>query len=193
MAARMPRRRRWYLAAAALALLVAGGVASYGSVYQPLVVGSISGLDGDQLDRNDRMVIRYHDGTLTHGLLALRNDGRWPVRVERVGEPPGPQSQGLVELRPESNVLNPPNANAYAGPPFEPFTLRPGEVRAVAVGLWLDHCEFHPVGAHVTVTEVRVRFRAFGMARTAAVRLSDGGWTVRVDQAATCPRPPAAP
>jgi hypothetical protein len=172
------------LAVVLLGVVAAGGVASSASVRRPLVHGSV----GDTTDEAP-----YEDRTLVHRLLSLRNEGRFDVRVERVGAAPevDPESawHGLVAVRPDQNVLNPPNVHARSGPPFQPFTLAPGEERTVAVALWLDNCEHNAPGSSMAVTEVPVRFRALGLTRTTEISLSTP-WGVTVPRSYECPRPP---
>jgi hypothetical protein len=190
-------RRRWTaLAALGLVLALGAGGTAYATAYRPLAYGAMSGVEGAELVEDEwadepRYVLPYRDRQVTRALLSLRNDGRWAVRVERVGTPLGTPRfwRGLLDVRPDRNGLNPPNEYAYADSPFEPFTLEPGEERTVAVALWTDNCEHSVPGSEMTVSGVPVRFRAFGMARTQYVPL-ETPWSVVAPR--RCPRPPAA-
>lgn len=186
-------RRRLLLGAVAIGLVAVGSATAYTSTYQPLEHGGGSGFPGARLtgsfaDEDERWVLPYRDRTLVRALVSIRNRGRWPVRVERVGEPHDAPWHGLMDFRPDKNVLHPPNVYGGDGPAFTPFTLRPDEERAVSVGLWLDHCEHNGVDVSMTFPEVPVRYRAFGMAHTTWLPLSSP-WEVHYAKASQCPRP----
>lgn len=186
-------RRRLLLGVLAAGLVAAGSATAYTSNYQPLEHGSAGGFPGARTvgsfaDGDERWVMTYRDRTLVRALVSIRNSGRWPVRVERVGEAHGADWHGLVDFRPDKNVLHPPNVYGGQGDAFTPFTLRPGEERAVSVALWLDHCERNGVGGSMTFPEVPVRYRALGMAHRTWLPLREP-WEVHYAKAAQCPRP----
>jgi hypothetical protein len=187
----MGMRRRVLLCAAAFAVVAAGCATTYAATYDPIEHGNGGGFLGARTagsGDDERSVVTYRDRTMVHGLMSLSNDGRWPVRVERVGESHDAYWHGLLDFRPDENVLHPPNVYGGPGPAFTPFTLRPGEERAVSVAMWLDNCEHNGVGGSMSFPEVAVRYRAFGMTHTTWVRLPTP-WEVRYATASQCPRP----
>ncbi|HWL35380.1 MAG TPA: hypothetical protein VNQ77_04240 [Frankiaceae bacterium] len=185
-------RRRLLLGALALGLVAAGSATAYTSIYQPLDEGGGSGFREsratDGFGEHEPWVVPYRDRKLVRAIFSLRNNGRWPVRVERVGRSNDPDWHGLLDFRPDENMLNPPNVYDYEGPAFTPFTLRPDEERSMSVALWLDHCEFHSAGGSMTFSEVPVRYRAFGMAHTAWIEL-EKPFEIVYEKASQCPRP----
>jgi hypothetical protein len=191
----MPRwiTRKRVLLGAALAVFVGGLVTGYDDVVRPLRDGSVSGLQGSldpgEMPDNDpwTIVLPYRDHVLVHGLVSLRNAGRLPVRVERVGEPPEAGEDDIAAFRPEENVLNGPNLYDYDGPSFRPFTLGPGDERAVSVALWLDHCETMSPDSFVRIETIPVRVRVLGFAHTQEITMSDP-WTVAFSPDTDCPR-----
>lgn len=184
-------RRRLLLGALALGLVAAGSATAYTSNYDPIEYGTTSGFPAARRAGSfddERWVVPYRDRTLVRALLTIRNGGRWPVRIERVGESRGAHWHGLLDYRPAENLLHPPDDYGGDGAVFTPFTLRPDEERAVSVALWLDHCEHNGVGGSMTFPEVPVRYRALGMAHTTWLPLREP-WEVRYAKASQCPRP----
>lgn len=186
-------RRREPLVAIALGVVLttSTGIAAVRSSYGTLGFGSGSGLEGrgTTVAGGEGFVRLYADRTVVRGILSIRNNGRWPVRVEKVGTDPDEHWHGLVAYRPDLNVLNPPNLYAYDGPAFVPFTLAAGEERPVSVALWMDNCEHNAPGVSNTIDTVPVRYRVGGMVRTTWIELADP-WTITTD-GVRCPRPRA--
>ena len=183
--------RRTALVAGAVLIAIAGIVfLTIPTWYRPLEEGSASGLHGgrdiDDDAFGDRFVIGYEDRTYAYGLLSLYNDGRFPLRIERVGNDREEFMHSLVEIDPERTLLPPPNVYGVEGAPFTPFTLDAGEERAVGVALWMDDCEFNGSGAFAAIGSVPVRYRILGMARTEWVDMRTP-WTVHAPE--VCPRP----
>lgn len=184
------RRRRygwWPLAAVPLAVALVTG-ATYAATYDPLSEGGLSAFaeveSVESDDGSSRFVLPYRDRVEVFGVLSVRNDGRWPVRVERVGKPSHPGWSGLVQHKPDRNGLR---AQDGTKTPFAPFTLGAGDEQMVLVSLWLDNCESNATGLSVTTVGVPVRYRAFGMADTKVIPLRIP-WEVRLVPGSRCPR-----
>jgi len=140
----------------ALIVLVIGLVATNIVLgrYEPLANGSVFGVDGANFRRvsaysdQDAAIFRFRDGDVATVKFGLRNEGGWPVRVERLLQPYEFDAENLhASMQPievlsgplisEVKVITPP-VSAYRS--FQPFTLEPGEERLMAIQFRFEDC-----------------------------------------------------
>ena len=121
--------------------------------YEPLANGSVFGVDGASFRRvsaysdQDAAIFRFRDGNVATVKFGLRNEGRWPVRVERLLQPYEFDTDMQFPMQPtkvlsgplitEVKVITPP-VSAYRS--FQPFTLEPGEERLMAIQFRFEDC-----------------------------------------------------
>jgi hypothetical protein len=140
-----------------LILLIIAGLVATNIVlgrYEPLANGSVFGVDGATFRRvsaysdQDAAIFRFRDGNMATVKFGLRNEGRWPVRVERLLQPYEFDARDMhFPMQPievlsgplitEVKVITPP-VSAYRS--FQPFTLEAGEERLMAIQFRFEDC-----------------------------------------------------
>jgi hypothetical protein len=122
--------------------------------YEPLANGSVFGVHGASFRTvsayadQDATIFRFRDGNVATVKFGLKNQGRWPVHVERLLQPYELDAENLhFPMQPikvlsgplitEVKVVTPP-VSAYQS--FQPFTLEPGQERLMAIQFRFEDC-----------------------------------------------------
>lgn len=162
-----------------LASLVASAVIFIAN-YDPLVQGSMSGVDPHAVDQRIEtlgepdtvMFLDHEQGESFYAMFTVRNDGRLPISIERLGNRqqrgvfyavdalvhPGEESTGAVALP----------TDQWSG--FSSFRLGPSAERRVAIEYRFGHCAMGS-GEVTSIDSVPVRFSIFGIGRNTEFQL----------------------
>jgi hypothetical protein len=167
---RARRPRNLVLAIAALtAIGLAIGAVAWIQSYQPLAFAGTTllpeGAKGNLA--NGAFSVVFHKGKPFRFGVTVRNDGRFAVRV--LGVPYGSYLPFSARLQ----MSAPDESDGTAGPfmPFQPFDLKPGEIRVLVFkGLFACHTGM-AAGTGITLVDFPIRFRFLWRTATARIPL----------------------
>ena len=159
-------------------ILAAISPLSFALTYEPLQRGSAYGLLAGSGGSDDLKTVEdverpldYRNGETLAYFLSIRNTGI--VGLDVTDLPNDAESLGLFESEDVLVVT----ATEETGPiyeraePFEPFHLDAGEERTVIIRGHFAHCSYYPAGAVSELSTQHIRFRVFGITKSAGIRL----------------------
>jgi hypothetical protein len=162
-------------------LILVGGA----NVFRNKAGGDVNGITQVTNSFGTDVNVAYEAGSGIHAFFGLSNRGRRTVRIEGMA-PEGFYYWGLDGVAVSEDL----RTGSYGGEykPFQPFTLRPGETRAVRVDFRQASCD--PAGLQdgsSRLDSLPVRYRTLGWTRTADLPFEEV--TIAVRTMGVCDRP----